>query len=148
MVRVKTLFGEANRKKSFFLTFSALILGLGVFVFSVSPVFAEGVDIGIEYAASSGLPDTPPIIIITNIINIILGLLGIITTVLIVYAGFLWLTSAGNEDKIDTAKQVISAAVIGLILVLSSYTISRFALRAVYKSTTGNNYPTPYLYNR
>jgi len=136
-------------KKQNIKNLSSLCVGVSllslVLIFGFFPevVSAQGETlIGAEYLGGSGLPSTSPIVIVARIINVILGILGIITTVLIFYAGFLWLTSAGNDDKIDQAKRTISAAVIGLILVLSSYAISRFALRSVYRSTTGNQYPT------
>ena len=69
---------------------------------------------------------------ITGIINIFLGLLGIIATVIILYGGFLWMTSKGNEDQITKAKKVIVNGVIGLIIILSSYGISRFLLGKGY----------------
>jgi len=61
-----------------------------------------------------------------SIIAAILGLLGTIFLVLTIYAGILWMTANGEEAKIDKAKQIISAAVIGLAIVLSAYTITYF----------------------
>lgn len=65
------------------------------------------------------------------IIQWILGLLGIIGVAFVLYGGFLWLTSAGNEDKIERAKKVITAAVIGLVIVLLSWAIIQFAVRTL-----------------
>lgn len=119
-----------------------IAIGFSIGSFNPSVVHAQSDLVGESYLQGSGLPSTSPIVIVARIINVILGILGIITTVLMFYAGFLWLTSAGNEDKIDQAKQTISAAIIGLIIVLSAFVISRFALRAIYRSATGNQYPT------
>lgn len=71
------------------------------------------------------------------VINVFLSLLGIIFLVLILYGGFLWMTAAGNEERIKKATQVISRAVIGLIIVAMSYGIAYFVLRAVTNATTG-----------
>lgn len=120
---------------------TALFL-VSFFCFTVEGVYAQGDIVGVGYLGSSGLPSTSPVVIVARIIDVILGLLGIVTTILVFYAGFLWLTSAGNEDKIDKAKQTLSAAVLGLVIVMTSYAISRFALSAVYRSSTGRNYPT------
>lgn len=78
--------------------------------------------------------------IVSNIIKIVLGLLGIIFVVLIVYAGFRWMTSSGNEDQIDSAKKQIVSAIIGLIIILSAYGITLFIVKAIANATNGSIY--------
>lgn len=70
---------------------------------------------------SSGLP-----YVVGLIIQVVLGLLGAIFVILMVYAGYTWMTAAGNEPKIDKAKNMIQTAIIGLIIVLSSWAIWTF----------------------
>lgn len=65
---------------------------------------------------------------ITNIVRIVLGFLGLLTVIFIIYGGFIWMTSYGNPDRISTAKKLISAAVVGLILILVSYSIATFVV--------------------
>lgn len=60
------------------------------------------------------------------IIRSLLGLIGTVMLVLIIYAGFLYMTAAGNEDRIDKAKKIITSAVIGLVIVLLAYSITYF----------------------
>lgn len=76
-----------------------------------------------------GLPVTDIRVIIANIIRVGLGLIGIILVVLLLYAGFLWLTAGGNEEQITTAKAIIKNAVIGLAIILSAYAIVAFILK-------------------
>jgi hypothetical protein len=64
-----------------------------------------------------------------NYINIIIGFLGVLFLGLIIYSGFLWMTAAGNDKQIVTAKNIITRAVIGLIVVLSAYAITYFVLK-------------------
>jgi type IV secretory pathway VirB2 component (pilin) len=59
-----------------------------------------------------------------TIINTILGFLGIIFTIIIIYAGIRWLTASGNPETISKAKGLLTNAVIGLIIVLAAYAIS------------------------
>lgn len=59
-------------------------------------------------------------------INAALTLIGTIFFVLMVYAGYLWMTAHGKEEQIETARKVITAAIIGLVLVLSAYAITVF----------------------
>jgi len=75
--------------------------------------------------------------IIAGVINIALGLLGIIATIIILYGGFIWMTSRGNADNIARAKKIIINGVIGLIIILSSYAIVRFVLQEYSDSIFG-----------
>ena len=52
-----------------------------------------------------------------------LGIVGILATVVLVWAGVVWLTAAGNAEKIKLAKEYISGALIGLVLAFGSYLI-------------------------
>jgi amino acid transporter len=55
--------------------------------------------------------------------------------VLTVYAGILWMTAAGNESKTDSAKNILIAAVIGLAIVMTAYTITMFVTGQMGGST-------------
>jgi Type IV secretion system pilin len=79
--------------------------------------------------APLGLPATDIRTIIANIIRIALGLIGIVLVVLLIYAGFLWMTAGGNEEQIAKAKKTITNAVIGLIIILAAYAIVVFVMR-------------------
>ena len=63
---------------------------------------------------------------ITNIINFFLGLLGLISVAFLIYAGVLMVTAGGNEEQIGKARKVITYAVIGIVIILLSYTIVTF----------------------
>ena len=68
---------------------------------------------------------------IGNIIQIVLGFLGILTVLIILYGGFQWMTSGGNEDKISGAKKMISSGVIGLVIILAAYAIAGFIVNSL-----------------
>ncbi len=63
-----------------------------------------------------------------RIINIILGLLGVIAVGLITYAGFLWMSSGGDEEKVGTAKKILKNGLIGLAIILASWAIATFII--------------------
>lgn len=69
--------------------------------------------------------------IVGQVTQVFLALIGIILVVLIIYAGFLWMTSAGNEEKIGKAKKTIMSSVIGVFIVLSAYAITAFVIGAL-----------------
>jgi hypothetical protein len=66
---------------------------------------------------------------IAFLINAFLGLLGIIFIIIIIVAGFNWMTAGGEEEKIRKSKTKITRAVIGLLIVLSAYAITYFVFR-------------------
>lgn len=74
---------------------------------------------------------------IAGVINIVLGFLGVIAIGLIIYGGFLWMTSNGNSERIQRAKLLITSAVIGLAIVLSAYAITQFILSSLDEATGG-----------
>lgn len=67
-----------------------------------------------------------PEYIITQVIQIILGILGVIFLIFMIYAGITWMTAAGNEQQITKAQNILTEAIIGLVIVLAAYTITYF----------------------
>ena len=63
---------------------------------------------------------------IATLIQAFLGILGIIFLILIIYSGYNWMTAAGNEEKVTKAKQTLTRAVIGLIIIVCAYAITYF----------------------
>jgi hypothetical protein len=84
---------------------------------------------------STGLGNADPREMAARVINIILGFLGIIAVVIILLAGFKWMTAAGNEDKVSEAKKLMGAGVIGLIIILMAFGIAQFVINALYTAT-------------
>jgi len=64
--------------------------------------------------------------LIKTVISTFLGLLGIIFLVLIIYAGYNWMTAQGEEEKVTKAKDTITRAIIGLIIITAAYSITYF----------------------
>lgn len=63
---------------------------------------------------------------IAALIKTALGLLGFIFVILTIYAGFLWMTAGGKPDNVKKAKDIMTNAVIGLIIVVSAYAVTWF----------------------
>ncbi len=66
-----------------------------------------------------------------TISNWIFGIVGSLTLLMFVYGGFMFLISAGSSDKVSSAKKIITAAVVGLVIVFASYVIINFILGTV-----------------
>jgi len=75
-----------------------------------------------------------PTAIIGNIIGYALALLGVVFTILTIYAGFLWMTAQGNEEQISKAKKMLTNAVIGMVIIGAAYAISSFVITQITAS--------------
>ena len=90
----------------------------------------RGLDLGpAQVTNAAGVSSGGDLIsIIGRIINIFLGLLGVIFLVLLLYAGFLYMTAAGDAEKVQKALTTIRNAVIGLVIIASAWAITSFIL--------------------
>ena len=88
-----------------------------------------------EAAGSAGLITRKPSDVVTNIINALLGLLSTLFVVLIILGGFKWMTSGGNKDKVQEARDLLRNAAIGLVITVLSYAIARYVLSEFRKNT-------------
>lgn len=96
-----------------------------------APALAQVTEYGLGEAQAAGFGQATLIVLVLNIIRIVLGLLGLIAVILLLYAGFLWLTAAGNEDQITKAKKVIKQAIIGIVIIFASVAIVSFVINAL-----------------
>lgn len=72
-----------------------------------------------------------------NVSKWILGMVGSLSLVMFIYGGVMFLISAGGSEQISKAKQIIVAAVIGLIIVFASYLIIQFVLGSMGLTWSG-----------
>lgn len=78
---------------------------------------------------------------IAKIIQAVLSFLGVVFLILIIYAGYTWMTASGNEQQIEKAKKTLTASVIGLIIVISAYAISVFVVKRIGDSALQQSQP-------
>ena len=69
-----------------------------------------------------------------RIIYAFLGMAGAVALIMFIMGGFFWMTAAGNEEKVTKGKQTLLWAVLGLIVIFSSYAI----LRTIFASLKFN----------
>ena len=92
---------------------------------------------------SLGQAPRDPRAIIFDLVKIVLALIGIILTVLIIYAGYLWLTAGGNEEQVKKAKATLLNTVIGLIVISVSYAAVTFVINKIAVQEPGGLDCTP-----
>ncbi|MBI2436873.1 MAG: hypothetical protein HYV41_03995 [Candidatus Magasanikbacteria bacterium] len=71
----------------------------------------------------------------TQIINVALGLLGIVSVVIILIGGFKWMTAGGNDEQVGEARKWIFSGIIGLAIILSAWAIAKFVLNNLGTAT-------------
>lgn len=74
--------------------------------------------------AGINLAATDPFTAVGILVRTLLGFLGVLFFLLVVYAGFTWMTAQGNSEKVDKAKTMMGQATIGLTLILVAYLLS------------------------
>lgn len=113
--------------KSWRILIVVFVVLVGAFLAIGGQVSAQ-VDVGLEQAELIGLSGADPRLIAARIIQVALGLLGITAVGLLVYAGFIWMTAGGSEEKVTKAKNFMKNGVIGLIIIMSAFSIVTFVL--------------------
>jgi len=135
-------------KKIFFIAFLILLSSFFTYpVLAEDPIVGDAPEISIkageidqqlkavagEQGADFGKAEDPRMVVV-NIIKVALSGLGILFLVYIFYAGFRWMTAGGDEEKIKSAQKTIKYAVIGTLIVLSSYSIALFVQKKIYEA--------------
>lgn len=87
--------------------------------------------------SSIGLATADLLSTVTNVINWVLGLLGLVAVSYIIYAGYQWLTAGGNEERVTKAKKILTNAVIGLVVILFAWAIVNFIINGDNNSNGG-----------
>lgn len=124
----------------------ALLVLTPALAFSALPVFAAdptnadnlwgGSGNQTNFQDNVGLGSADPRDIVAKVIQVILGFLGIIAVIIILLGGFKWMTAGGNEDKVGEAKKLITAGIIGLVIILAAYAIANFVLTQLMAATS------------
>jgi len=96
-------------------------------------------DFGLSTSAdAAGLPKNSPDLmgVVANVIGTALSLIGVIFMILFIYGGFIWMTAGGDAGKTKKAKDLMTSAVIGAVLIFSAYFITKFVINELVSSTT------------
>ena len=105
-----------------------VLFSIPVFVFSANPTGLNALKSNLDRTGQAAGADTSGDLqtIVGTGINAALTLIGLIFLILMVYAGYLWMTARGSEEVITKSKGIVTAAIIGLVLVVSAYAITAF----------------------
>ncbi len=90
--------------------------------------------------ADYGTPRDPRLVVAYTI-QILLSTVGILFLAYTVYAGYLILMARGDEAEVTKGKETLKTAIIGMVIIFSSYSITLFVAR-VALSSSGQCYRT------
>lgn len=102
-------------------------------------LFGGGTSTGATFAGTAGLQGGNLIDMISSVVRLAIGFLGVIAVIIILLGGFKWMTSGGAEDKVKKAKALIFQGIIGLVIVLSAYAIATFVINSVITAQGSTN---------
>ncbi|MBT6301188.1 MAG: hypothetical protein HOJ15_02055 [Candidatus Jacksonbacteria bacterium] len=124
----------------YILAFGAVAILFASVFFGVSSGFAQVEDFSQPVLDNTGLAQGSLLNVVTRVINIFLGFLGLVALIIIITAGVIWMTSGGNPEKIKQAKKLMLNAAIGLGIVLGAAVIANFIFWLIARSL-GNGDP-------
>ena len=112
----------------------ALALGATMLVFSGMPVQAAScgsakqcIDQGLSASGTSSTPNSLSSVL-TTVTNILLFLMGAISVIMIIVGGIRYATSQGDQTQMQSAKNTILYAVIGVVVSIAAYAIVSFVV--------------------
>lgn len=112
--------------------------GIGLFAMShAHAVDITSSDAFTEFKKKTGYKDNTQTLpqVVGSIVKQLMGLLGVLFAIYLIYGGVEWLIAGGNAQRLEKAKNIIINGIIGLIVTLSAYAISYFIVDVVLSST-------------
>lgn len=108
------------------------LLQISVGMISVSTVQATSLgEINMFSGIGTAGVKSDPREIVKNIINVVMGFLGMLAVLVILYAGFTWMMAAGEKERIERAHKLLINGIIGLAIIFSAWTIAQFVIYAL-----------------
>lgn len=123
-----------NRKRVLAFAASLFLLAMMALPYAVSAQTSSD-PFGLKFGEQTGLGQRDPRETVASVIQIIMGFLGTVAIIIVLWGGFKWMLSGGSPDKAEAARKLITAGIIGLIIVLSAYAIANFVITQLITAT-------------
>lgn len=101
------------------------------YLYSIFTNFAQKITIGEGDGKVSGIGTDSADDILLNVLNAAYFIAGFIAVVMIIIAGIMYTTSAGNANSVTKAKNMIIYSVAGLVVIILAFAITNF-VRGVF----------------
>ena len=126
---------------------SGLLLGILIIVFFIgTAAFAQNTPpsndpFGLNNAVNGTgvIQGSDPVpLVIARAIQGVLSIVGVLFLILIIWGGAMWMTSGGNEQNIARAKKILTTATIGLVIIMTGYSVTYFIVESLSGQTQQN----------
>lgn len=77
--------------------------------------------------------------IIGGVVQALLGIMGVVLLIYVIYGGYLWMTAQGEDAKVGKAKKIISNAVVGIAIIFLAYFLTTFIINQLVLGSTGQS---------
>ncbi len=61
-----------------------------------------------------------------KIIGVVLSFVGVLFLIMMIFAGIMWMTAQGNDQRVTKAKDLLVNSIIGIVIVFAAYAITTF----------------------
>lgn len=79
-------------------------------------------------AGSAGIPMATDVSVWEGALNVVYFVAGAVCVVVIIIAGYFYVVSTGNPQAIAKAKNTILYAIIGIVIVMIAFVVTRFII--------------------
>lgn len=119
-----------------------IIFCLGQLTFLTVPIIQAGElwdlqegkdEIPTAFGYSTGQEPTDIRTVIVRVVRVFLTFIALIFVIIIIYAGWKWMTAAGNQDRVAEAKRQIIAGAIGFFIIAAAYALTFFVIYIMEK---------------
>jgi len=113
---------------------------VGLFIIPIA-THAQYIQNGFDIASNIGgdeIGTTDLRDVIINLVNVLLGFLGIIFIIIILWGGFQWMFSGGNDESVSSARSTLISGFIGIAIIITAFSIAQFVINALSGATGGS----------
>ena len=103
---------------------------------AVAPAFAAKTKLDITASMGGREVQSDFSSLLSNVINIIFTVAALITFFYLVWGAINWITSGGDKGKVEDARNKITAAVIGLLILAASWAVFQLILNVAFGGNT------------
>jgi len=93
--------------------------------------------VSLQNPLGTGEAAKSPQALIGKVIQSALGVVGSIALVMFIFGGFVWMTAAGNEQKVGKGKDILTWATLGLVVIFASYALVKFVISGLTSTVGG-----------
>lgn len=91
---------------------------------------AQGISTGTDPNSTTtvNIPTTSASDLFGNALNLTYFIAGAVSVIVIIIAGIMYISSSGDAGRVAKAKNLLTYAIVGLVIVLSAFVITNFVI--------------------